>query len=155
MNSTDLSQLTIKELKSIALENGIKPLGDKRSKATWVNAIETFQSQPSPVIEITETLPAMLVPLLSLELPEVELPLTEAAVSPLPSPPSTTQHRGASIVILMPLILLFGAVMAIQMGLRLMTPLIVAVWRFMAAWRPVPRTARSTTSIDYFPTAPA
>ena len=64
-------------------------------------------------------------------------------------------YRGASIVVLIPLMLMSVAVMAIQLSLRLLIPLIASVVRFMAALRPVPLTARSTSPIDYFPPIPA
>ena len=149
---TDLTQLSMSDLKALCTSYAIEPVGDKRLKATWVNAIETFQSQQT-VIEIVET-----------PLPAIDLPLTESddlymesdgsAVSPLPSQPQPIANtkRGASIVILMPLILLSVAIMAVQMSLRLVTPLIASVWRSTATWRSIPRSIyTSSLPLDYFP----
>jgi hypothetical protein len=169
MNATDLSQLTIKELRSIALENDIEIIGDKRSKSSYISALESFQSEQT-VIEI-ETLPTI-----PDSFESIDLPLTEAAVmadrstnpldlylesdgsssTPLPtdlSPVPTNQHRGAAVVVLIPLILLSVAVIAIRIGISALIPTIAAVGRLsVAVWRSIPRTIDTNSiPIDYFP----
>ena len=151
---TDLSQLTIKELKAICTSHAIEPVGDKRSKATWILAIETSQSEQT-VIEIIETLPAIPDPFENqFEVDQsINLPLTEAAVSPLPKKPQpiTKSKHGASIVVLIPLILLSIVVVAIRIGFSTLIPLIASVRRLsVAVWRSIFRSIE-LVSIDYFP----
>lgn len=47
-----MKNLTIKQLKALAAEKGIVPTGDKRLKATWLNALTPF---PTPASEPTGT----------------------------------------------------------------------------------------------------
>jgi hypothetical protein len=129
MNATELSQLTIKELRSIALENDIEVVGDKRSKTTYINAIETFQSQQT-VIEIIETLPTIPDPLAERSTTPLD-PYMEMDVTTIP----TIQHRGAAIVVLIPLILLSLAITLVRIGIGTLSPLIAAVGRSLVAVR--------------------
>jgi hypothetical protein len=129
MNATELSQLTIKELRSIALENDIEVVGDKRSKATYINSIETFQSQQT-VIEIIETLPTIPDPLAERSTPldpYMEIDGSTSNITPTPK-----QH-GAEIVILAPLILLSLAIISVRIGIGALIPLIASVGRLLVA----------------------
>jgi hypothetical protein len=168
MNATELATLTIKELKSIAQDKGIEVTGDKRLKATYINAIsqglgsanETFQSEPA-VIEIIETLPAIPDPfedatevyqqidLMEAAKMAVSAPIAESIVQPTPlAIPPTPQYRGASIVMLAPLILLTVAVILIKIGIGVLIPLIGSLMRFMGSiWQSFTHTDRSTESI--------
>jgi hypothetical protein len=172
MTSTELSQLTIKELKAIALENDIEVIGDKRLKATYIlsiaqahplMAIETFQSEQT-VIEIIE-MPAIPDPFesqfeLAVDLPLMEAtemastaPIAESIVQPTPlAIPPTTHHRGAAIVMLTPLILLTVAVITIGTSISALIPLIAAVWRLLVAvWGSTICPQPVIPTIDRFP----
>jgi hypothetical protein len=152
MTSTELSQLTIKELKAIALENDIEVIGDKRLKATYIlsiaqahplMAIETFQSQQT-VIEIIETLPAIPDPFEN----QLELAIETESIDLPPVP--TAQHHGASVVVLIPLILLSLAVISIRIGIGALIPLIAAVGRLLVSiGRSITGTDRGTDSIPF------
>jgi hypothetical protein len=149
MNATELSQLTIKELRSIALENDIEVVGDKRSKATYINAIETFQSRQT-VIEIIETLPTIPDPLAERSTtpldPYMEIDGSTSNITP------TTQHRGALIVILAPLILLSLAIISVRIGIGALIPLIAAVGRsLVAVWGSTICPQPVIPTIDRFP----
>ncbi len=162
MNSTELSQLSRSELKSIAQDKGIKVTGDRRSKAAYILAIETFQSEPT----VIETLPAIPDPFEGatevyqpIDLMEAAkmastAPIAESIVQPTPlAIPPTTQHRQASIVMLAPLILLSVAVIAIRISISVLIPTIAAVGRLLVAvWRSIPRKIDTNSiPINYFP----
>jgi hypothetical protein len=150
MNATDLSQLSMTELKAICASQSIEVVGDKRSKATYINAIETFQSLQT-VIEIEIEQPLELPPMEANQLPDVLPVIDNETTSPLP----VNQQRGASIVMLVPLILLSVAVIAIRIGIGTLIPLIAPPIRFMVSlWQSITHTDRGTESIDYFPTVP-
>ena len=137
MNSTDFSQLSMLQLKAFCATHAIDVTGDRRAKSTYILSIETFQSQQT-VIEIEiETLPAIPDPFenqFETDL-AIDLPLTESADLYIESdgsavsPPSTTQHRGASIVIVVIATMLWSLFLLIAEGLRLLTHLIAAVVR--------------------------
>lgn len=146
MNATELTTLSMSELKAICVSQSIEVVGDKRSKATYINAIETFQSQQT-VIEIIE-MPAIPDPFEN----QLELAIEKEPVDLPPVP--TTQHCGASIVVLIPLILLSLAIISIRIGIGALIPLIAAVGRFTGGiWQSITHTDRGTDSIpiDYFP----
>lgn len=48
-SQSNLSSMSVAQLKTIAAQIGALPEGDKRSKQTWVNAIVSHQTQFSPV----------------------------------------------------------------------------------------------------------
>ena len=82
MNATELATLSISELKSIAIAKGIDVVvGDKRVKATWVDAIVNFQSE-QPVIEIATPDP-------------FELPLVEDVTACSHSPMADSIVKGS------------------------------------------------------------
>ena len=123
--TTNLTQLSMSELKALCTSYAIEPVGDRRLKATWVNAIGLSAEESTVAIGLA---------------------------TPQPPTPLANSKRGASIVILMPLILLSVAIMAVQMSLRLVTPLIASVWRSTATWRSIPRSIyTSSLPLDYFP----
>lgn len=162
MNATELATLSMSELKTFCTSNAIEVVGDKRLKATYINAIESFQSEQTVIeIEVDQS---------------IDLPLTEAAVmaersttpldlylesdgsssTPLPTdlpPVPTNQHRGAAIVMLAPLILLSVAVITIDTSINALILIIAAVGRLsVAVWRFIPLTiAPNSIPIDYFP----
>jgi hypothetical protein len=173
MNSTDLSQLTIKELKSIASENDIKVTDDRRFKASWISAIEMWNQRSVAAFETPDPFEVDQ----SIGLPQ---PLMEAAVmaersttvldlymesdgssstSPTHHPPTlhptpqptTSQYREASIVVLIPLILLTVAVILIKIGITILIPLISSLIRFMGTLMKFTNTDRGNEPIDYFP----
>jgi hypothetical protein len=122
MNATELTTLSMSELKAICTSQSIEVVGNKRFKSTYILAIETFQSEQT-VIEM----PAIPDPFenqleLAIETEPVDLP-------PVP----TTQHRGAAIVVLIPLILLSVAVISVRIGIGALIPLIAAVGRSLVA----------------------
>jgi hypothetical protein len=157
MNATELTTLSMSELKAICVSQSIEVVGDKRSKATWISAIETFQSQQT-VIEIIETLPTIPDPLAERSTtpldPYMEIDGSTSNITPTPK-----QH-GAAIVILAPLILLSLAIISVRIGIRALIPLIAAVGRLLVSiGRSITGTDRGTDSIpilrnfanDYFP----
>jgi hypothetical protein len=173
MNATEFATLSLKELKSICASHEIEPVGDKRSKQTWISAIETFQSEQT-VIEIIEmpTIPDPFENQLELA---VDLPLVEGAVTacthrtmaesivqgtgyaketPAPQPTAPNQQRGASLVVLVIATLLCALLVVMVTGLRSLIPLIAAVGQVSGSiWRSIPRSSIGTNSIplDYFP----
>jgi hypothetical protein len=149
----------------------IEVVGDKRLKATYINAIEKFQSEQT----IIETLPAIPDPF---ESESIDLPLAEAAemaechttlldlyvdsaltasTSPIAEsivqPPTPITKQGASIVMLTPLILLSVAVISLRIGTSALISIIAVVGRLsVVVWRFIPRTiAPNSIPIDYFP----
>ena len=163
MNATELAKLTIKELKAIAQEKGIEAIGDKRSKATWVLAIESWQIDR---VEI-ETTPEVNVP--DVDVPDYQ-PIgspfgesieSDSIDSPLPTLEPNSQvseqtaplpMRGASTVALV-VVLAFGmAFLVIKTGftavawvLTALSPLVLGLWQYLF---PDPK---HQDSIDYFP----
>jgi hypothetical protein len=174
MNATELATLSMTELKSMCAANSLEVTGDKRSKSTYILAIETFQSKQT-VIEIIETLPAIPDPF---ELPVVEAVTasshqamgesiiaqgTECAnETPTNEPPTPTPQLSASIVVIVIATMLWAISIATVMGIRSITLLIAAVWRStLALYRSIKVSAIDTRSIpililkgfanDYFP----
>jgi hypothetical protein len=128
MTTTELATLSMSELKAICVSHEIEPVGDKRSKATWVLAMTQWQIEVAPAVDV----PAADV----LDYQPLDLPLDESIPVPAPQQPPTTQYRGASIVMLIPVILLSVAVIAIQIGTSALIPLIAAVGRLsVTLWR--------------------
>jgi hypothetical protein len=162
MNVTELATLSMSELKSFCTANSIEVVGDKRSKATYINAIESFQSlqivtdfeteQPIdlPLMEAAETAERSTTPL------DLYMESDGSLSSPLPTdlPTAPNTKYGAAIVLLIPLILLSVAVITIRIGITTLTSIIAAVGQFtISIWRSVTHTYRGTSSIpiDYFP----
>jgi hypothetical protein len=166
MNATELAELTIKELKAIAIAKGIEVAGDKRSKATWVLALESALTQtPKPSAEIIEPSPTPEKVLNSksaiksdsiASLPPALEPNTQV-LKPNPQVSEQTvpsQQRGASTVALI-VVLAFGvAFLVIKTGftsiswaIAALMPLALGLWRYLL---PDPRVEKS---IDYFPSA--
>jgi hypothetical protein len=172
MNATELATLSMSELKFFCSANSIEVTGDKRSKSTYILAIETFQSEQT----VIETLPAIPDPF---EPESIDLPLAEAAaemaersttpldlyvdsaVTASTSPiaesivqqPTPKPQRQASIVALIPLILLSITVIAIRIGIGALLPLIAAVGQVsVSIWRSIPRTIDpNSIPLNYFP----
>jgi hypothetical protein len=161
MNSTDLSQLSMTELKAICASHAIEVIGDKRSKATYINAIETFQSQQ--IVREIETEQAIDLPLMeAAEMAErstspldLYMDSDGSSSTPLPTdlPTAPNTKHGASIVVLIPLILLSVAIVAIRIGISALIPTIAAVGRLsVAVWRSISRMSDTNSiPIDYFP----
>lgn len=139
MIATELASLSMSELRSMCAANSIEVTGDKRSKSTYINAIESFQSSQT-VIETTtpdpfedgyefvinpETVSQSVIP-------DV-LPIIDKSDNmTTPSPVFTTQ-RGASIVVLVITTILLSLLLILEMGLRSLIPLIAAVVRLSVA----------------------
>ena len=168
MNATELATLSMSELKFMCASHAaISVTGDRRAKLTYINAIETFQSQHT-VTEI-DSLPAIPDVLSVIDRSDntTTLPQPTAqppAPQPTPQPPTPTQ-RQAAIVMLAPLILLSVAVIAIRIGISALIPLIGSLMRFTGSiWQSIPRTNAqahplmvvdpSSIPIDYFPAFP-
>lgn len=137
--------LSMSELKAVCVSQSIEVVGDKRSKVTYINAIETFQSEQT-IIEIVE-MPAIPDPFES----QLELAIETEPVDLPPVP--TNQHRQASIVVLIPLILLSLAIISIRIGIGALILLIAAVGQLsVSVWGSILRTlGTKSISIDYFP----
>jgi hypothetical protein len=143
--------MTFTELKAFCTSHEIEVVGDKRFKSTYILAIETFQSEQT-IIDL---------PLMEAAEMASTAPIAESIVQPTPlAIPHTTQHHGASIVILAPLILLSLAIISVRIGIRDLIPLIAAVGRLLVSiGRSITGTDRGTDSIpilrnfanDYFP----
>ena len=145
MNATELTKLTIKELKAIAQEKGIEVSGDKRSKATWVLALSALTQTSEPSAEIIEPAPIIKKVLNSKSTIEsdspVELVVKSSGIdSPIPEPETKPQpqQRGASTVGVI-VVLVFGvAFLIIKMGftaivwvITALIPLALEVWRYL------------------------
>jgi hypothetical protein len=175
------SELSIKELKAIAQEKGIEVAGDKRSKATWVLAIESWQIDR---VEI-ETTPEVNVP--AVDVPDyqpIESPFELVIKSdPIDSPPPALEPntqvlkpnpqilepntqvseptaplplpmRGASTVALV-VVLIFGmAFLVIKTGFTAFAWVLTALSPLaLGLWRYLFPDPRVEKSIDYFPSA--
>jgi hypothetical protein len=128
MNATELTTLSMSELKAICTSQSIEVVGDKRSKSTYINSIEKFQCQQQTVIE-TEV---------------------EAAETDLPAIP--TPKHGSAIVILAPLILLSVAIISVRIGIGALISLIAAVGRsLVAVWGSTICPQPVIPTIDRFP----
>jgi hypothetical protein len=158
MNATELAKLTIKELKAIAQAKGIEVAGDKRSKATWVLAIESWQIDR---VEI-ETTPEVNVP--AVDVPDyqpIDSPFELVIKSdPIDSPPPALEPntqalepnpqvseqtaplplpmRGASIVAIVAVLIFGVAFLVIKTGLTSiswvvsgLSPLALGLWRYL------------------------
>jgi phytoene dehydrogenase-like protein len=144
MNATELTKLTIKELKAIAQEKGIEVSGDKRSKATWVLALESALTQTAESIaEAVEPSPTHEKVLNSKSAPT----LSTHTQSP-------NQRVGASIVALVVVLAFSVGLLVIKAGLTsiawaiaALMPIALGLWRYLL---PDPRVEKS---IDYFPSA--
>ena len=159
MNATELATLSMSELKFMCASHAaISVTGDRRAKLTYINAIETFQSQHT-VTEI-DSLPAIPDVLSVIDRSDNATTLPQ----PTPQPPTRTQ-RQAAIAMLAPLILLSVAVIAIRIGISALIPLIGSPMRFTGSiWQSIPRTNAqahplmvvdpSSIPIDYFPAFP-
>jgi hypothetical protein len=174
MNATELATLSMRELKSMCAANSLEVRGDRRSKAAYILAIESFQSQQT-VIDI-ESLPAMPDPfedsyefvMSSETVNQSEVPdvlsvidksdnattLPQPTPQPLapqltPQPPTpqqptltplaiqpTSQYRGASLVVLITLLLVTVAVISLRIGASVLILIIAAVGRLsVAVWQ--------------------
>jgi hypothetical protein len=180
MNATELVTLSMSELKAICVSHAIDVVGDKRSKATYINAIESFQSEQT-VIEI-ETLPAIPDPfecatevyqpidlmeaaemaechstLLNLYTAEdvtaSTAPIAESIVQPISlAIPPTAQHRQASIVALVALLLFGTAFLVVRIGFTSLVWVIASLAPVMAGWwRYLVQSPTVTQAIDYEP----
>jgi hypothetical protein len=165
MNATELATLSMTELKAICTSHAIEVIGDKRSKATYINAIESFQSEQT-VIEI-ETLPAIPDPFECATEVYQPIDLMEAAEmterstttldiyvesdgSPAPQPIPTTQHRQASIVALVALLLFGTAFLIVKMGFTSLVWVIASLAPVLAGWwRYLVQSPTVTQAIDY------
>jgi hypothetical protein len=145
MNATELATLTIKELKAIAIAKGIEVIGDKRSKATWVLAIESALTQTAELIaEAIEPSPT----------PEKVLN-SKSAPTLSTNTQSPNQRMGASIVALV-VVLVFGvAVLVFRTGftsivwvVAALSPLVLGLWRYLV---PDPTHQDSTGSRSSIP----
>jgi len=94
----------------------------------------------------------------SIDLPLVEAAAVTASTSPTspivqpltltPQQQLTTQHRRASIVVLIPLVLLTVAVISLKIGISALIPIIGSLIRFTGSiWQSVSDTDRGTESI--------
>jgi hypothetical protein len=172
MNATELATLTIKELKAIAQAKSIEVAGDKRSKATWVLAIESWQidrveieTTPevnAPAVDVPDYQPIGSPFELVIKFDPIDSPLpalepNTQVLKPNPQVSEQTvpsQQRGASTVALI-VVLAFGvAFLVIKTGftsiswaIAALMPIVLGLWRYLL---PDPRVEKS---IDYFPSA--
>jgi hypothetical protein len=129
MNATELTTLSMSELKAICTSQSIEVVGDKRSKATYINAIEIFQSEQTVI-----DLPLMAGAEMAEDVTASTPPICESIVQPTPlAILPTTHYRGAAIVILAPLILLSLAIISVRIGIGALISLIAAVGRSLVA----------------------
>jgi hypothetical protein len=159
------SELSIKELKAIAIAKGIEVIGDKRSKATWVLAIESWQIDR---VEI-ETTPELNAPAVDVsDYQPIESPIQTviksdsiASLHPAlkpdtqslePNPQVSAQKappmREASTVALIAVLVFSVGLLIIKMGFTsfgFLIPLALGLWRYLF---PDPK---HQDSIDYFP----
>jgi hypothetical protein len=144
MNATELTTLSMSELKAICVSQSIEVVGDKRSKATYINAIEIFQSEQTVI-----DLPLMAGAEMAEDVTASTPPICESIVQPTPlAILPTTHYRGAAIVMLTPLILLSVAVITIGTSISALIPLIAAVGRLLVSiGRSITGTDRGTDSI--------
>ena len=184
MNATELATLSMTQLKALCVSHAIEVTGDKRLKATYINAIESFQSKQT-VIEI-ETLPAIPDPfddsyefVISSEtvsqskVPDVSSIIDKSdntatlqqLTDGIPIPQATpqqptltpqqrriTQKHSASIVMIIPLVLLSLAIISIRIGISIIIPLIGSLINLMGLiWKSVPDSiATNSIPVDYF-----
>ena len=168
MNATELTKLTIKELKAIAQAKGIEVSGDKRSKATWVLAVESWQIDR---VEIGTT-PEVNVS--AVDVPDyqpIDSPFELVIKSdPIDSPPPALEpntqslkpnpqvsepkpkQRGASIVALV-IVSAFGlAFLVLKMSFTSIVWVIAALVPIaLGLWRHLFPASKHQDSIDYFP----
>ncbi|WP_310482598.1 hypothetical protein [Chamaesiphon sp. VAR_48_metabat_403] len=180
MNATELAKLTIKELKAIAQAKGIEVIGDKRSKATWVLAIETFLTE-QPTIETIETFLTEQPTIETIESP-FELanesdsidslhptlePNSQVSEQTAPIPTrgasartlqkersrnSTHTHAGASTVALVAVLAFSVAFLVIKTGLTSILWVIAALSPLaLGLWRYLVPDPKHQDWIDYFP----
>ena len=157
MNATELTTLSMSELRAICSNHNIEVTGDKRLKATYILSIEiSFQSQQTVTDTDIETSDPFEVdqPIYLMEAAVMAechstildlyidsavtastSPLAESIVQPpapqqptlTPQQQPTTHYRGASIVLIIPLVLLLVTIGAIGT----LVPTIGTLMRFM------------------------
>lgn len=91
---------SLSELKAIALELNVTPTGDKRSKQTWIDAIESVQSAPKAfdteaIVEATEDV--WVAPEMPSDAEQEVIAHAVDVAAPTPSEPAT--KPGAAIVV--------------------------------------------------------
>ncbi len=159
MTATELAHLSLSELKSICRDRAITVVGDRRLKATYINAIITLeQHHQEPVVPHTAVIADPFDE--TIELPVTTLTkIEDDRHRPLKMPESTAPnnqlshpHRNASIVLLVPLIFALALFLAVKTtiislawSISRLAPLISGLWRSILEYRKPDR------SIDYFP----
>jgi hypothetical protein len=144
MTTTELMTLSMTELKAICASHAIDPVGDKRSKQTWVNAIVTFYSSQAVVTTpLTSPDPFKIEKLPVLDVPAAQL------LFPTPQPPTSTTHRQASIVALIILVFFSTVFLISKGGFTLLTWTIAVIVPVLVSWWRYPIAKPSTTIIDY------
>lgn len=147
MNATELATLSLTELKSFCTANSIEVVGDKRSKATYISAIETFQAEQT-LIEI----PAIPNPIEPETLSQLsnELPLMET----IEMAETATPSLSPALVVIIPLTLIFLAVMSVAKALIQIAKVQIPIWRSLFHQpinNSIPTTLGCACAIDYFP----
>jgi hypothetical protein len=143
------SELSIKELKAIAQAKGIEVAGDKRSKATWVLALET-----SAIVEAVESPFELVIKSDPIASPPPALEPNTQSLKPNPQVSEQTvptQQRGASIVALIVVLAFSVGLLIIKMGLTsfgFLIPLALGLWRYLV---PDPKHQDSTGSRSSIP----
>jgi hypothetical protein len=171
MTATELVTRSMSELKAICVSQSIEVVGDKRSKATYINAIESFQSLQT-VTEIETEQPIDLPLMEAAEMAErsttpldlyIESDGSPSASLPTDLSTATNYKQGASIVLIIPLILLSALFDLMATGFTSLVPLIesagrlsVSIWRFVsgtsnAQAHPLMMVDTRSIPIDYFP----
>lgn len=142
------------QLKAICASHAIDPIGDKRLKQTWIDAVATFESsqtviETSPIPDRFETEQSLASNLSPQQPMTVELNSESLSMS-TPQPPTSIPHRKASIVVVIIIVFFSAMFVIIKGGFTLLTWIIAAVlpvskhcWRYLV---PKPTV---TQSIDY------
>lgn len=179
MDATEIATLSIKELRAFCSSHAIDVTKDRRYRISFINAIEIWnqrsvaaeptmtigQSEPDPSLDLPLTEAAAVMTERSTTLLDLHTesdgssptsPIVQPTPQPIPQQPAPqqqpkTQYRGgASIVVLVPLILVLVAVILIKVGIRTLIPIIGSLMRFTGSiWQSVSDTDRGIESIDY------
>ena len=133
MNATDLSQLSISELKSMCAANSLEVRGDRRSKSTWVLAVTQWQIEVAPAVDVPDYQPIESPFELVIKSELIERVSESLPVATTQQQQALNQKHSPSIVMLAPLILLSVAVIAIRIGISALIPTIAAVGRLLVS----------------------
>jgi hypothetical protein len=155
MTYSEMTELSLNELKAICTERGIKATGHKGRKASYadaivladLNAIEqvTEAECDESTVQASEIERSAVVEAIADAWFEQAAEMAEGKTTPAPA------HRSAATIAMIPVIMVVAAVALVVMVVRAFAPLIAAAWRFVGGLMRLIGKPKASNLIDYFP----